>query len=220
MTYKPLVKICGITDKKTFAFLVKKGVDLAGFIFYPASPRYVPYAKARSMLGRAGKSRTKTVGVFVNEDPVIVKKTAKDLKLDYVQVHGGENDAYIRSLKGLKIIRAVPVKEGFSPEDLKRSFLPGVCHVLLDTSSEKKFGGTGRAFHWTQYPFIRNFPRIFISGGLDENNMLEAVRLFRPSGLDFNSGAEIRPGVKSRRKIKRILKILKAGVDHEQKILR
>ncbi|MDD5066592.1 MAG: phosphoribosylanthranilate isomerase, partial [bacterium] len=126
--------------------------------------------------------------------------------LDYIQLHGSEGKEYIRSLKGFRIIKALQVGPGFTEQDLVQAASLPVRYVLLDTARSGTAGGTGLAFSWASFPFIREHKNIIISGGLNQGNIPEAIRFFRPAGLDINSGAELRPGIKSKRKINRILK--------------
>jgi phosphoribosylanthranilate isomerase len=210
---KMLIKICGITEKDILEYMIEHQVDLAGFIFYPKSPRYIKPEKVKQILmnPEIDRKRIKTVGVFVNEDIQKVKEIANELSLDYIQLHGQEKPEYIEKLNTYNIIKAFRIKDDFTVEEINKYKLNNVKYFLTDTFEKGIMGGTGKAFHWDQFQFLKDIPNLIISGGLNKQNILEAIKLFQPAGIDINSGVESSPGIKNTKKINDILRIIREG---------
>ena len=139
---KPKVKICGITNIKDAIGASLCGADLLGFVFLKKSKRYISPKKAKEIIDILPPLVLK-VGLFVNEKVSQVKRIAKYCKLDFVQLHGDEDDSYLRKLKGLRLIKAVRLKDENSLKGLDS--LP-FDFILLDNYSRREFGGTGKTF--------------------------------------------------------------------------
>jgi phosphoribosylanthranilate isomerase len=144
------------------------------------------------------------VGLFVNEKVSEVKKIAKYCKLDFVQLHGDEGVDYLKKLKGLRLIKAVRLKDENSLKGL--DILP--CDlILLDNYSECEFGGTGKAFDWKLAKDIKKLKKPYIiSGGLTPSNVKKAVKIFLPYAVDVSSGVENKPGKKDKALVKEFIK--------------
>jgi phosphoribosylanthranilate isomerase len=193
------VKICGITNLADAEVAAEAGADALGFVFYPRSPRFLDLEKARHLLPKLPGGIMK-VGVFVDEPIDLLTGYIEELPLDYVQLHGTEQPDYcdrlsVEVIKGLRIgsrddIRAVPKYR--------------VSYYLLDTLVEGLPGGTGKAFDWEIAVEAREnlgVP-ILLSGGLNPQNVGDAVRRVRPAGVDVSSGVEASPGRKDHKKVK------------------
>ena len=201
----PKVKVCGITNLRDALAAERAGSDIIGFIF-AKSPRRVKPAAIKRIV-RALKMSTMKAGVFVNEKADRVNALVKELKLNFVQLSGDETPAYIRKIKGAKIIKVIHVKNSAAVKKQIKQFGAGVYAFLFDTYDGKKRGGTGRTFNWgllkkIQAPF-------FIAGGLNPGNVAAAVKCAGPFGVDVNSGIESRPGRKDLKKMKDFFKAVK-----------
>jgi len=191
---KTKVKICGITNLDDALVAVESGADLLGFVFYKKSKRFIRVDKAKEIIKKLPKTILK-VGVFVNEDIKKVKEIVKLLKLDFVQLHGDEDEVYLKKLKGARIIKAIRVKNKTS-----LSGLEGLnCDLFLfDTFKNESFGGTGKSFDWSLAKEIKLIKKPYvISGGLTTQSVDKAVKTFIPFAVDVSSGVEKSPGNKN-----------------------
>lgn len=204
-----MIKICGITELSTARFLIKNHISLMGLIFYLKSPRYIAPEKAMKLLNNLKNERKKikVVGVFVNEDINTIQSTYHNLELDYVQLHGSETPEYINSLQ-IPVIKALKINDDFNEKEILKYQNKNIKYFLLDTFQKRKMGGTGKTFNWEKFQYFKKYPNIIISGGLNTNNISQAINFFQPAGVDINSGVEIKPGIKSIKKIKEILKVI------------
>ena len=194
----PKIKICGITQLKDALLASKLGATYLGFIFYKKSPRYISPKKASSIITKLPNNILK-VGIFVNEPLNNVKKIAKQLKLNLIQLHGNESQSYCNKLK-LPIIKAFRVKN-------KLKLIHKTPYCLFDTFTSK-YGGSGKVFNWNLIQNLINKKKSFLSGGLNINNIKKAYSL-KPYALDVNSGIELKPGVKDPKKLKKLFNKLK-----------
>lgn len=205
------VKICGIRREADIDFLNEFLPDYAGFVF-AESKRQVRAREAAALI-RKLDSRVKPVGVFVNAPPEEVAQTADFCGLSAVQLHGDENGTYIRCLRtllpaGTAIWKAVRVRES---GDIVRADSTDVDILLLDSYTEKVYGGTGKSFNWglvAEHPPKKPF---FAAGGLTPSNIIEAVRTMRPAGIDISGGVEGPDGYKDRNKIAALFAALPLG---------
>ncbi|MBL7197558.1 MAG: phosphoribosylanthranilate isomerase [Candidatus Omnitrophica bacterium] len=203
---KPKVKICGITNIKDALQSVWCGADALGFVFFKKSKRYINPKEAKKIIEILPPWIFK-VGLFVNEKIANVRKIAKDCKLDFIQLHGDENQSYLKKLKGLRIIKAIRIKEKIAFRNLDNL----ACELLLfDAYSKVEFGGTGRKFNWDVNREIKKIRKPYIiSGGLTPFNVHQAVKRFLPYAVDVSSGVERRPGKKDERLIKEFIRNVK-----------
>ena len=195
------IKICGLSPPADIQAVNEAGPDYIGFVFAKSRRRVSP-EKARAL--RAGLSPgIRAVGVFVDAAlPEILALTA-DGTLDMVQLHGGEDEAFIRRVQaetGKPIVKAVRVK---SRADVLHWRESAADFLLLDNGA----GGTGRVFDWSLLPPLDR--PWFLAGGLTADNIGAALEL-RPYCLDVSSGAET-DGIKDTEKIKRIVAMVRKG---------
>jgi len=190
------IKICGLNQKENIIQILSLKPDMAGFIFYPLSPRYFQLDN----LDGIDFSSTKKAGVFVNENPEKVTETGRKFRLDYLQLHGSENPEYCRKLKagGFKLIKAFSVDQDFKFE----STLPFAeyCDYFLFDTKGSAYGGTGKKFNWN---FLRNYHEqipFVLSGGVsseDSGSISELKQKCNFLGcVDINSLFELSPGIK------------------------
>ncbi len=202
------VKICGITNLEDAEAALKAGCDALGFVFYKKSPRYITPQKARAIIKGLPKSAIK-IGVFVNASGDAIKRIAKFCSLDILQFHGSESQEFCRKFGGYKIIKAFRVKERI---DLGRALKYKTFAYLFDTFVKSSAGGTGKRFDWKLASSLGNIRQeIFLSGGLNDKNVKEAIRLVQPAWVDVCSSIEARPGKKDHKKIKKFIKIAKSA---------
>jgi phosphoribosylanthranilate isomerase len=193
------VKICGVTSPEDAALAAAAGADAIGLNFHPPSPRSVAVDTAEEIV-RALPRGLCRVGVFVDAERTWVADLAARLALDALQFHGGEDADYCRGWSQ-KIIKAVRVR---GPESLAPAMLPAVDFILADAYVEGLAGGTGRRVPLAWLAGVER-ERLILAGGLDADNVAEAVRLVRPAAVDVASGVERAPGRKDPEAMRRFV---------------
>jgi phosphoribosylanthranilate isomerase len=190
---QPLVKVCGLTDPAEAVACAELGVWAIGVVFAPESIRRVGVDHARAVC-EALPVHVRRVGVFVDPDLAFVAQAVAGAGLTDVQVHGRAMD-----VRAVRAAAGVPVFQAFSvggAADLADARASDADLVLLDASIAGRHGGTGERFDWgllEQAPLGRRF---VLAGGLDPDNVAEAVRRVRPWAVDVSSGVESGPGRK------------------------
>jgi len=191
------VKICGITRPEDAVAAADAGADAIGLLFYAKSRRCVSPEQAAAILAELPPFVT-PVALFVNEAVETIKSICDELGVRTVQLHGDEPPAVARELAPLTVIKAFRVG---SPADLEAMAGYPASAYLLDTRVEGSYGGTGESFDWALAARARRYGRIIVAGGLTPENVVEAVRVARPFGVDASSGVESAPGVKDKAKV-------------------
>lgn len=199
------IKICGITNEKDALWAAQQGADAVGFVFAP-SPRRISREKAKSIIKEL-PPLIQTVGVFVDEDPAEVEATATFCRLDLFQFHGNESAAYC-SRFGRRVIKAVRVRDRAQLVQC-REYANVVGAMLLDTYVPGQLGGSGRCFDWNLAKEAGRYGRIILAGGLNPDNVADAIRAARPYAVDASSGLEQQPGVKDHDKIARFVRAVR-----------
>jgi phosphoribosylanthranilate isomerase len=195
---KPLVKVCGMRDSANVAEVCAINPDLMGFVFVPESSRCATSFVTQAMMARVSPE-IKKIGVFRDEDPSNVLERVQELGLDGIQLHGGEDASYARTIKkrlaGVFIVKAVEVATGASIESLRAT--DGVDMFLLDSGS----GGTGKTFDWNLLLNYRAPVPFLLAGGISAHNVGGALKIMgcvpQFQGIDINSKVEVSPGIKS-----------------------
>jgi len=196
------VKICGITNIEDALEAVKAGADYLGFILFPKSPRYVSPEKAADIIGHLPEG-VKKVAVVVNE-PVERLVELLDYGFDLIQLHGDETPEVIEILPPEQVIKVFRVKDKFDKNLLKD--WKGVYAFLLDTYKKETYGGTGETFNWNiAKDLVREGYKIFLSGGLNPENVQRAICEVKPYAVDVSSGVELRKGKKDLKKLKEFI---------------
>ena len=176
------MKICGLTRPEDIEAANRLGPDMVGFVFHRLSRRCVTREGAME-LGSMLDPSIRRVGVFVDEDPLVIAGLVGCGAIDTVQLHGVEDGAYIRGLERLidaPVMKTFIVRDG---SDIEAANGCGSDMVLLDAGM-----GSGRTFDWS---LLDGMERDYIlSGGLDPGNVSEAVGRYRPFGVDVSSGVE------------------------------
>ncbi|TCT44662.1 phosphoribosylanthranilate isomerase [Martelella mediterranea] len=197
---RPEIKICGLKNEAAIDQVIARGADYVGFIFFGKSPRHVETDEAARLIEHVG-GRAKTVAVTVNADNDYLEEIVFGAKPDMLQLHGKESVERVLTVKALF---AKPVIKSFSirtAEDLVvTEAYEGVAdRVLFDAKPPEGAvlpGGNGITFDWRLLAGMRDSIPYFLSGGLNAENVGEAIVKTGAPGLDISSGVEIAPGVK------------------------
>ncbi|WP_432362533.1 phosphoribosylanthranilate isomerase [Sporosarcina sp. UB5] len=179
------VKICGLMEPRHVQAAVEAGADAVGFVFAP-SRRRVAIAQAKE-LARLVPDHVMKIGVFVNAEREELKRAFREVPLDYIQYHGGESLKFIEKV-GLPSIKVVSVH---GSEDVKEVHRFRTEFVLFDTPGIEFSGGSGKVFDWDLLNQDLPRERIILAGGLNAQNVKEAIRQVRPFMVDVSSGVEI-----------------------------
>ena len=197
------VKICGITDLRDGLKAYEMGADFAGFVFFENSPRKIESEHARVIIEDMPKDIQK-VGLFLDQDLQEVRDTAKKCHLDFVQLHGSESPDYCRGLSGdVRIIKAFKVKDVSSIENADD--YENVYYYLFDTFVKGVPGGTGLSFDWNILAGKQFKKPFFLAGGLNPQNVADAIHKVSPFAVDVASGVEKSPGKKDYRRLKEFM---------------
>ena len=187
-------KVCGMRESGNIREVEALGIDWMGFIFWAHSARNV------SLKPDYLPSRCKRVGVFVNAPISFIREKVRDFGLDILQLHGGEDEDFIRQLRSelpsLLIVKALNVAH---KEDLEQSErYEGLCDFFLFDTKAEKVGGNGKAFDWNILHSYKGNTPFLLSGGIgpDDKERLRAFHHPQMAGIDLNSRFEIRPAVK------------------------
>jgi len=186
-----IVKICGITRPQDAERAVALGATAIGFIFWPSSPRRVGLEAARS-IGQLVPASVLKVGVFVDAPAAEIARTVGEAGLDAVQLHGSESPDLVRGVEA-RVIKAVAL--GSPDAEAQIAQWTGTT-LLLDAHDPVRHGGTGRVVDWDRAASLARLHEVILAGGLNPENVAEAVRRVRPAGIDVSSGVEQTPGVK------------------------
>jgi phosphoribosylanthranilate isomerase len=197
------VKICGITNLDDALCAQESGADFLGFVF-AKSPRRITPEAARAIISKLSDA-VQIVTLFVDEDKGNVDRIISSLgRVDIIQFHGNETAQYCRQFKRVKIIKALRVRNEESIAEIK--YFKDMDFILLDHYSENCYGGTGRGFDLNLALKARDFGMpIFLSGGLNPDNVKGAIKKVNPFCVDVSSGVEIKPGKKDHYLVKRFI---------------
>jgi phosphoribosylanthranilate isomerase len=209
------VKICGLKTPEALDVALESGADLVGFVFFAPSPRHLDLDAARALglrvQGRAGK-----VALTVDADDETLRAVVAALKPDLLQLHGSEPPkrvTAVRSRFGLPVMKALPIAER---KDLARidPYKNVADRLIFDARAPRdatRPGGLGQPFDWTLLKGIDAGVPFMLSGGLDADNVAEALRITRAPGVDVSSGVERTPGEKDPDKIRAFIRAARAA---------
>ena len=196
------VKICGITRLEDALAAARVGAHAIGLVFYATSPRYIAPVKAGEIIRALPPSIT-TVGLFVNATADEVRAVLAEAPVELLQFHGEETPEFCRQF-GRPYVKAVRMGPGVDLIQYGRNYHDAKA-LLLDAFVEGLQGGSGITFDWSLIPRDLALP-IILSGGLNAENVTEAVRRVRPLAVDVSSGVESAKGVKDASKITAFIK--------------
>lgn len=186
------VKICGITRLEDALMAVEAGADALGFVFYPASPRAVEISQAAGIISRLPPFVT-TTALFVDPEQALVNAVIENTGVDLLQFHGHETPRFCAGFSR-PWIKALRMKPGLDVSAQAQQYAAG-RGILLDAYRPGVPGGTGDTFDWDRIPLDLR-PGIILAGGLNADNVAQAVRQVRPWAVDVSGGVEARKGVK------------------------
>jgi phosphoribosylanthranilate isomerase len=206
------VKICGITNCEDARAAVEAGADLIGFVFYPPSPRFVTPERAREILAEIGELRfgIRAVGVFVNEPLERVRSVMDAAGLDLAQLHGKESPGVVQEL-GARAYKSLQATDLDTAHALMANYRSAVGDPLargntpafiVDAPPAKLPGGNGTVADWSVAREIASQFPILLAGGLDFDNVRQAIDEVSPYGVDVSSGVERAPGLKDHAKVR------------------
>lgn len=183
---RTLIKICGVTRVVDAEQIVALGADVIGLNFVTGSPREITAAAAREIADAVG-NQVELWGLFVNAAPARVREVLAIARLTTLQFNGDET-AEQCSAFGLPWVKAIHMREAVDFPAAEKSNA-GARMLLLDTFAAGQRGGTGKRFDWTLWPLHSDLP-LMLAGGLDPDNVREAVLRLRPAGVDVAGGVE------------------------------
>lgn len=195
------VKICGVTNLADAELAVELGAWAVGVVFHPESPRSCE-PDAAAEIGQTLKRRSEVAGVFVNEHLDRVALLADECGLTILQLHGDEGPAYCAEAArrtGAKVVKAIQIRSAASLTGLAPYV---VDYYLLDGYARGVRGGTGQTFDWRLVPEHRLNAPVILSGGLNPDNVVQAIAESQPFAVDVASGVEAEPGRKDPAKLR------------------
>lgn len=210
-----IVKICGIKTHELLDATIAAGADMVGFMHFPRSPRHVSIDELGGLIS-AARGRIQSCVVLVNPDNSSVAEVAA-LGPDWIQLHGPETPHRVEAIRaeaGVEIIKALPIG---SADDIARvaEFAAVADRILLDAKPPKgadRPGGLGESFDWALLEALDPSIPFMLSGGLTPENVANAIRQVKPSGIDASSGLETAPGVKNKMLIEAFIRNARAAV--------
>ncbi len=195
------VKICGITNLEDARFTSGALVDYLGFIFFEGSPRFIEPGKAGAIINWL--EGPQCVGVFVNQPLDDVNSISRQTGIDLVQLHGNESPDYCK-LIDKPLIKAIHIEKNSNVDDLKAKvaeYAEVADYLLFDHKTGEQWGGTGQVFDWKLLDEINPDLPVFLSGGLNAENIRSAIQTIKPYAVDLSSSLEEEPGLKDFKKI-------------------
>jgi phosphoribosylanthranilate isomerase len=207
------VKICGLKTEAALEAALAGGADFVGLVFFPPSPRNVTLAVAKALADRA-RGRARIVALMVDPDDALIAQVVASAAPDLIQLHGYETPtrvAEVRARWGIPVVKAVPV-ETAEDAHAARQFSPAADLILFDAlapADSARPGGNGAPFDWRTLLGVTEGIPFVLSGGLNPDNVAEAIRLTGATTVDVSSGVESRPGEKDPELIRRFLRAAK-----------
>jgi len=198
------VKICGLSTPETLRAAVEAGADFVGLVAYPRSPRAVAPGRAAALLdaaGMGGARPAKVVAVTVNPDDALLQDIAGGMAPDFIQLHGAETPeraGQVRAITGAGIIKCIPVS-GPADLDAADGWAGAADYLMFDARTPEGAslpGGMGLSFDWTMLKGRAFVGPWFLAGGLNADNVAQALGASGAPMVDVSSGVESAPGVK------------------------
>ncbi len=189
------IKLCGLSRPSDIEIVNALMPEYIGFVFFEKSSRYITPQKA-NVLRRMLDPEIFSVGVFVNQEPEFIAELFHEGIINFAQLHGNEDEFYIerlRVLANIPIIQAFKIK---SENDVLKALKSEAEFILFDAGN-----GSGEILDWQLLSEIKISRPYFLAGGLNPENVIDAIKLLNPFGVDVSSGIESTPGIKDARKI-------------------
>jgi phosphoribosylanthranilate isomerase len=189
-----IVKICGLKSAEAVDAALDSGADMIGFVFFPPSPRNVAFDTARALSERV-RGRALKVALSVDATDALLRQIIESLAPDLLQLHGRESPDRVSAVRrrfGLPVMKALPIAE---EADLAAigTYEQQADRLIFDARAPREAsrpGGLGRRFDWHLLRNIATAAPFMLSGGLDVDNVAEALRITQAPGVDVSSGIE------------------------------
>jgi phosphoribosylanthranilate isomerase len=191
------IKCCGMTRVEDALLAARLGADAIGLVFTSRSQRRVELSQATE-IRQALPPFVTAVALFMDDDAALVREVIRVVQPDLLQFHGQEDDAWCAQF-GQRYLKAIAMGEGAAALSRLHDY-PRAAGLLLDGHGLGEAGGSGRAFDWSRMPSGLAQPLI-LAGGLNPDNVAEAIRIARPWAVDVASGVEASPGIKDAAKM-------------------
>lgn len=205
--------MCGTTRPEDANCAVKLGIDALGFIFVRKSPRYINADRASRLISGLPPFITR-VGVFVDDTFDSIKSIVRVAGLTQLQLHGNETPQFCCELKNwnasLSICKAFSIGKGKDTPAIAH-YTDSVDSILLDTYVKGREGGTGKTFDWSCVDQLSITQPLILAGGLNPDNIEEAIRTVKPYAVDINSGVEDEPGIKNHQLLEKLVSIVRGA---------
>lgn len=205
MAYEPIIKICGIKTSEMLNVAIDAGADIAGFVHFPKSPRHLDIDDIGILISEA-RGRIETAVLTVDPDNSVIAEIAM-FDPEWLQLHGTESTSRVEDIRaegGIPIIKALPIAAAEDVEVVAQ-YESIADRVLLDAKPPMKAtrpGGLGQVFDWDLVKGLDPSIPFMLSGGLEPDNVADAIKTLKPFGIDVSSGVESTPGVKDAEKIR------------------
>lgn len=215
---KPLIKICGLKTPDAIKAAIDNGAHYIGFIFFPKSPRNLSIEEAKQLRPLI-KKPVKLVAVTVDADDEMLSKIVANVHPDILQLHGHESPERVKQLAttyGLPIIKAFSIREqsDFNEVAAYRGLVDIFLFDAKAPEGSQLPGGNGISFDWSLLKMLDEDCQTVLSGGLNAQNVREAIRIASPDILDISSGVERAPGVKDIKLIEGFFDSVKKAVEN------
>ena len=198
------IKVCGINDEISMKTALKCKVDYVGLVFYPNSPRNISINLSRELLKIRNKI-TKIVALTVDPNDDFLNQIKKNINPDYIQLHGNENSRRCLDIKhkiNIPLIKGINVRNKIDLVRKNKDF-EDICDILLfDAPTEALPGGNGKKFDWDILKGFKSKKKWMLAGGLNIENIENAIDITKAPAIDISSGLEIRKGLKDPQLIK------------------
>jgi phosphoribosylanthranilate isomerase len=218
MLSRTRIKICGIRTPEMALAAASTGADAIGLVFAASSPRHVTMDQAAAVV-QVVPPFVQSVGLFVTPDAAEIQEAAWQLGLSMAQLHGQQDLSLIEKLYPLPILYAMHFNAQTAAEDLHRldqmhKKAGNLAGILLDTPGEQQ-GGSGKSFDWAALRAVLDRVKIqlplVLAGGLNAQNVAEAIRVVKPWAVDVSSGVESSRGVKDEGKMREFCAAVRGG---------
>jgi phosphoribosylanthranilate isomerase len=217
------IKICGITQPEQGQAIANLGATALGFICVRQSPRYIMPAQIQAIINEL-ETPVDRIGVFVDTSVEEIQTVVAIAQLNAIQLHGNESPQFCQALRTAlphcELIKAFRIKDS-EVLDRTKDYETVVDTLLLDAyhphaQHPGQYGGTGQAIEWNLLQTFQPTIPWLLSGGLTPENVLDALQLSQPSGIDVSSGVEIAPGNKDLEKVQQLLGRLRSHTSLHQ----
>ena len=206
-----IIKICGIKNRDSLMCCENNNIGFFGMIFYTKSPRNISIENANKLLKISEKLKINGVGVFVNKEIDKLKEIIEHTNLKYVQLHGSEDELYIKNIKKLGVIIIKSISISIKDDLNKIKDYKSADYFLFDYKPKKNDlpGGNSKSFDWKILKSLKTDKPWFLSGGVNINNIQQILSDINPYGIDLSSGVEKELGIKDNHIINNFIRKVK-----------